>query len=325
MIWLLISTYKDLPFSGFYIFKEMIGRLKESGYYGIPRNMDYDGINSLGQLCSTENRALDKVPGCKPMTKLYYLQYQYMPFFMAALALTFYIPYLVFRASNNDLISLRGSMKGDNVDADDIVKNYFNYRVNSKIKMKIRVLMNIIVKILYIIANVVTLMATDFILHGQYIGYGLQYTKWSKLDNTLGNDHDLRVRKIPKPGNVLLPPMGFCDLHEATRDIRNTFINRHKFICEISPHVLYQYVLVLLWFLLIIGIVVSTIGLVMLLFGHLVHVVCFATGGDPAKRMFRVLTLRELDYLEYIRKKDIPVYGKVIQKLRDDRADITNV
>ena len=303
----------------------MIGRLKESGYYGIPRNMDYDGINSLGQLCSTENRALDKVPGCKPMTKLYYLQYQYMPFFMAALALTFYIPYLVFRVSNNDLISLKDTMKGENVDPDDIVKNYFNYRVNSKVRMKFRVLMNIIVKIMYVIANVVTLMATDFILHGHYINYGVQFTKWTKLDNDLGHDHDLKIRSMPKPGNVLLPPMGFCDLHEATRDIRNTFINKHKFICEISPHVLYQYVLVLLWYLLIIGIVISLLGLVLVLFGHLINFACFAAGGDPAKKMFKVLTLRELDYLEYIRKKNIPVYGEVIRKLREERADMPSL
>lgn len=39
------------------------------------------------------------------------------------------------------------------------------------------------------------------------------------------------------------------------------------------------------------------------------------------RKMYNLLTLRECEYLEYIRRKDMPLYGKVIQKLKDERYD----
>ena len=64
---------------GFFIYEEMKSRLSQSGYYGIPRNMDYDGLNSLGQLCTVLDRSRDNGGHCVPMEKVFYLQYQYMP------------------------------------------------------------------------------------------------------------------------------------------------------------------------------------------------------------------------------------------------------
>ena len=40
-------------------------------------------------------------------------------------------------------------------------------------------------------------------------------------------------------------------------------MNKHKFICEYSQHVLYHYVLIVLWFLLVFGTFVSVAGLVL--------------------------------------------------------------
>ena len=62
------------------------------------------------------------------------------------------------------------------------------------------------------------------------------------------------------PGNILLPSMGFCDVHEASVDIRNTFHNQNRYICEISPHVLYQYVLAVLWFFFVASCCVAVLG-----------------------------------------------------------------
>jgi len=304
---------------GFYIFKEMKDRLSESGYYGIPKNMDYDGINPLGQLCTTVDRGAESVYGCKPMEKLYYLQYQYMPFFTASLAIFFYLPYIIFKTVNTDLISLKDVLKKDETTVDDLIKSFFNSRINNRRRLRYRVAMNIIVKILYLLANIAAFVACDSLLNGDFSSYGLNYSRWAQLDNGEAHAHNLKVRSEAKPGNVLLPPMGFCDIHEASRDVRNTFINRHKFICEISPHVLYQYVMVVLWFLLVVGIVVSICGLLSALFGHLVTVVCFMGAQEPARNMYRVLTLREIDYLEYIRRKDMPKYGEILTKLRDER------
>ena len=79
-------------------------RRPESSYYGIPVDIQKNGINAQGHLCSTEyehrvhhDRKADR---CKPMKKQYYLQYQYMPFYTASLAFLFYIPYMIFKVSN---------------------------------------------------------------------------------------------------------------------------------------------------------------------------------------------------------------------------------
>ena len=42
--------------TGFYVFPEMANRIHESNYYGIPKNMDFDGTLPTGQLCQTHTR-----------------------------------------------------------------------------------------------------------------------------------------------------------------------------------------------------------------------------------------------------------------------------
>lgn len=37
--------------------------------------------------------------------------------------------------------------------------------------------------------------------------------------------------------------------------------------------------------------------------------------------MYSSLTLRELEYLEYIRRKNLPLYGTVCQSLKEERYD----
>ena len=297
----------------------MQNRLEESGYYGIPKNMDYDGINSLDQLCTTIDRAADDVYGCKAMKKIYYLQYQYMPFFTASLAILFYLPYIFFKTINTDLISLKDTMKKDDVSVDDIFKSYFDYKVNNRRRMKCRIIVNVLVKILYLLANIAAFVACDSLLNGNFRTYGIEFAKWTRLENFEAHDHSLKVRAEPKPGNVLLPPVGFCDIHEASRDVRNTHINKHKFICEISPHILYQYVMLVFWFLLVVGIVICICGLLSALFGHFMTILCFLNSQEPARKMYSVLTFREIDYLEYIRRKNMPIYGELLKKLKDSR------
>ena len=42
--------------SGFYVFPEMMNRIMDSNYYGIPKNMDFDGVLPTGGLCQTYTR-----------------------------------------------------------------------------------------------------------------------------------------------------------------------------------------------------------------------------------------------------------------------------
>ena len=63
---------------------------------------------------------------------------------------------------------------------------------------------------------------------------------------------------------MLLPPFGYCEVHVSAQDNKVSYADRHKFVCELSQNVLYQYTLVVLWFALIVGIVVSCIGIIVL-------------------------------------------------------------
>lgn len=295
-------------------------KFDDSAYLGLPRNMDYDGMDKNGVLCSTVDRGSDSVDTCKIMHKAYYLQYQYFPFLLAALTMLYYFPYLIFKVTNTDLVSLKDYLRTDGADADGLVTGYFDYNKNTKKGMRYRVMMNLLVKVLYVFANIVTFIGINHLLNGDFGNYGLDMIQWSTLLNYERNDHSLKVRAQPKPGNMLLPPMGYCEIAEQSRDARNTRVNYHKFLCEISPHVLYQYVLFLLWFFLVVGILMSVIGLITALFGNMVSAFCFMNARDNARNMYRKVTFREIDYLEYIRRKNMPLYNDVLNKLRALRA-----
>ena len=96
-------------------------------------------------------------------------------------------------------------------------------------------------------------------------------------------------------------------------------INHNKFVCEISPNILYQYVLIILWFLIVFSIIISLSGLLINLIGHVVTVTCFLRKDNPAREIYRILTFRECEYLEMIRRHNIPIFGEILRKLQTDR------
>ena len=115
--------------------------------------------------------------------------------------------------------------------------------------------------------------------------------------------------------------MGYCEVEEASKDELTVHHNSYVFLCEISTNVLYQYVLVVLWFLFIISISISIIGLISALTEHLMHIICFGRS-SPKKTITRVLTLRETEYLQFIKKKNMVMYGDVLRKLKQQRSDL---
>lgn len=285
-------------------------------YYGIPRDLDNDGVLPDGSLC----KASSNPEQCEPLEKLFYLQYQWFPFYIAIIGFLYYLPYILFRFVNTDLISLKSSIKAVEVDIDGIVKNYFNYQINPPLRMRLRMLGNLFCKLCYLIVNVIAFVATDSILNGQFRQYGTEWLNWSKQSNTKAYDYTAGRQRF-KPGEIMLPTFGFCEVLELSKDIKHHLFNTHKFVCEISQNVLYQYVLIVLWFLFVLGMIVSCIGLITQLVDHLVTITCFLSQGSQAKRVYQSLTLRECEYLEFIRKKNMPVYGKLIRKLKEDRLD----
>ena len=287
----------------------------ELRYYGIPNALEDDGKRSDGSLCIVGQ---DK--DCTPMEKTFYLQYQWFPFYVAAIGFLFYLPYILFRYINTDLISLKGTIKAVEVDIESVVKNYFNYQINPPLRMNLRIIANINVKICYLVVNIIAFIVTDNLLNGDFRRYGQNWVDWSKISNEESYDYT-RSRQMIKPGEVLLPTFGICDVLDLGKDVKHELLNRHRLVCEISQNVLYQYVLMLLWFLYIFGMLVSSVGLIMKIVDHLITTDCFLSQGSEAKKIYQSVTLREREYLEYVRKKNMTVYGDLLRKLKEERVD----
>ena len=131
------------------------------------------------------------------MHKTFYLQYQWMPFLISSLALLHYFPYLLFRIVNTDIISLKSSLKGE-IDTEAIVKNYFNYKINSLLKMRIRLCLNVVIKCAYVCVCFLGFWLLDKLLNENFIPYGPNWIKWTKYNNSMS--HDRTARDHPKPG-----------------------------------------------------------------------------------------------------------------------------
>ena len=252
------------------------------------------------------------------MEKTFYLQYQWFPFYVAAIGFLFYFPYILFWYINTDLISLKLTIKTVEVDTDSIMINYFNHQVSSTLCMRLRILANIGVKICYVLVNVIAFHVTDILLNGDFRNYGFEWIAWIKGTNEKAYDYTQSRHRL-KPGEMLLPTFGICDVLELTKDIKHTLLNEHKFVCEISQNVLHHYVLILLWFLFLSGVLVSCVGLIMQIVNHGFTTACFLAQGGKARKIYQSLMLRECEYLEYIRKKKRIVYAKVIRKLKEER------
>ena len=76
-------------------------------------------------------------------------QYQWLPFYVFSLAVLYYLPYVIYKAVNTDMIALVDCVDGGvhNKDVEKIANNYFNYQINSKLKMRIIVWLNIAIKV----------------------------------------------------------------------------------------------------------------------------------------------------------------------------------
>nr|XP_004208200.2 innexin inx3 [Hydra vulgaris] len=295
---------------GFYIYPQMESFVNESAYHGIPQYVELDGISNEGNfLCKTVKKLYKRNTNCNPMERHYFAHFQWMPFYIASLAVLFYVPYFLFRIVNSDLISLQLHMKISEIDSEEIVQNYFNHHVNSKSKMRLRIFFNVIIKCMYVFVNLFAFKVLNVLLNGQFINYGMSWAKW------LIQNASVQYAKgfAATPGNKMLPTFGFCDIHELSLDGHYATENKNKVICEISSNILYQYAMVLLWFVLVFGIFVSTVGLLENIFTHVLTAYWKSKPPCGSNNIYRYLTFRECEYLAYIRNKNFAVFGNVVR------------
>lgn len=122
-------------------------------------------------------------------------------------------------------------------------------------------------------------------------------------------------------GNVLLPSMGLCDLNVDILDASSRFAKKYRFICEISPNIRYQYLLVIMWFLFIASITVSIFGLILTLLRHSYYFLCLART-TAKETIYRFISLRETEYLVFIKENNLILYGEILRKLKQTGQDL---
>ena len=183
-----------------------------------------------------------------------------------------------------------------------------------------RIFGNVIVKICYIVVNIVVFIWTDHLLYGEFKNFGTRWLHWNSKIHQTAFDYTMS-RKLVKPGEILLPTFGICEVFEIRQDATIDKKNHQKFVCEISQYILYQYVLLMLWFLFIIGMILGILGLILKIIDNVITTTCFFAMGSQLRRVYQVLNLRECENLEFVRGKNMPVYGTLIRKLNEDRLD----
>lgn len=178
--------------------------------------------------------------------------------------------------------------------------------------MRFRVFLNVINKCLYFAVNYGTFRILDTLLNHHFVEYGPNWMAWASQNTTR---LDFLSRKAPTPGNQMIPTFGMCDIYDTRNGLTRSYVNKYTVICEISSHLLYQYMFVILWILLVLSIVISLGGIVLHLVGHL-HILIFVKRKKMIIPIANKLMHREFEYLEFLRRRDLTTYGKVLRRLQ---------
>ena len=121
-----------------------------------------------------------------------------MPFFIGTLATIFYVPYLLYRNVNSDLVLLQDEIKRKDPAVDKIAKHFFKKGMSCCDSL-LPILFNFVIKILYVASNVVSFISCDYVLNGGFSMYGKKWIQWTQLNNTMAYDY-MGMRDFPKPG-----------------------------------------------------------------------------------------------------------------------------
>ena len=178
--------------------------------------------------------------------------------------------------------------------------------------MRCRVALNFLNKFCYCLVNYGTFKILNAVLNGNFVDYGADWVAWISNNTTR---LDFMSRRAPTPGNRLLPTFGMCDIHDTRNSLTRNYANRYTVVCEISSHLLYQYMFVIMWFLLVLSICISIFGVLLHIGGHL-RILLIVRQQKLIAPIAAKLMHREIEYLEFLRRRDLTTYGKVLRRLQ---------
>ena len=174
--------------------------------------------------------------------------------------------------------------------------------------------MNILVKWFYLAINLGVFYLSDHLLNGHFRMYGQQWIQWSLLSNQ--EAFHFKTGSSVKPGNLLLPSFGFCEIFEASVSETFKYENKSRFICEISLNIMYQYIFVILWFVMLAGIFISVCGVVQNIASYIITIMLLTRKeAQTTISLFNVVSIRECEYLSVIRHHDNQLYRDVLERL----------
>ena len=130
------------------------------------------------------------------------MQYQYLPLLTSVLALLYYTPHVIFNVVNADLITLRDNLK--QLDGPTVLRNYFDYNINTRLKVRMRVLGNVLVNLFYVGGNLAAWFSFDVSLRYRFVDFGWRWMQWVVYE-----PDDLHLYGT-QPAQALLPTFGLC-------------------------------------------------------------------------------------------------------------------
>lgn len=111
-----------------------------------------------------------------------------------------------------------------------------------------------------------------------------------------------------------------------TNNIIFIWNNSHKFVCEVSQNVMYQYILLVIWLFMVAGMCISAASFIHLLSQYLRAVFWMHNPSNCRESMsgkiHSLLTLREIEYLEMIKTINLSLYGEILRELTKARPDL---
>ena len=162
----------------------------------------------------------------------------------------------------------------------------------------------------------------DWLTNYRFMSYGSDWISFAKNSSALKRDFKLRTQ--PTPGNRFLPNFAMCDLDDIRKDSKRVTSIAVTVVCEVSSHILFQYTFVVFWILIIACICSSVLGLFIHIFKHFYLLLKLKNSLDT-KVFFRYITIRGLEYLDFIRSRDLTMYCQVLALLNESVEDETTI